>query len=545
MEYPKYKDLNDSTCTSRVMRVRYPEFYQYIIENYPDCKFTEALYLFYNNAQKGVCLECGKPTKFYNLWNGYREFCSYTCSNKSDEVKKRREETCLKHFGTKSAMHSEQVKNKLKESNLLKYGVDNPSKSQEVKDKIKKTNLEKYGSESPLQNKEIMAKSIKTCMEKYGAKCYGCSQEAIEHKRSIKNQTREKMLRTKYKNMIENNEELLDYDGNIFTRRCPDPNCNKCSEKYYKIPNTVYYARKSNNIDVCTTRTPLYASSNTNIEKFIRNLLDDNNISYISNDRTILNGKELDIYIPDKNIAIECNGVYWHSLKEHDYHYKKWKTCEEKGIQLLTIWEDWISLKPEIIKSLVLSKLGIYKERYGARECDIREVPVSEARDFLIKNHIQGVCNSKIKLGLYKNDRLLCLMTFGKARNAIMSNKNEKGWELLRFCTERGVQVIGGATKLLDYFIEQNHPDKIITFASHDISNGKLYENLKFQKGHESISSYWYINKNTLQRFHRSSFTKKNLVKQGYDPSLTEEQIMMSTDYLKIYDSGLTKYVLS
>ena len=84
--------------------------------------------------------------------------------------------------------------------------------------------------------------------------------------------------------------------------------------------------------------------------------MDENGIPYETNNRTILGGKELDIYIPSKQIAIECNGIYWHSYdnKPIKYHINKYTECLNKGIQLITIWEDWIIHKPEIVRSIYL-----------------------------------------------------------------------------------------------------------------------------------------------------------------------------------------------
>lgn len=544
MDIPKLEELNASTCTSRVMKVRYPEFYGYIIETYSGIPFTEALYRYYHPNWNNTCIECGKPTKFINLTNGYREFCSQKCCNNSQEIQRRREQSCIDRYGTTNPMAVESVKEKVRETNLTRYGTDNASKSDIIKEKIKKTNLEKYGVTAPLMNPGIMEKSKKTCLEKYGSEYYGCSEEARIHKRKIKKETVEKMRATKIRNMIRDNEDLLDYDGANYTLKCPDPNCNKCMEKYFIIPKTVLYARRTNNIDLCTQRTPLYLSSNTSIEAFVRDILDSHNIEYKTNNRDILEGKELDLYIPSYKIAIECNGIYWHSLKMYDYHYNKWKKCLESGIQLLNIWEDWIANKPEITKSIILSKLGIYERRVGARKCMIKEVSAKDASEFLEANHIQGDCRSGIRIGLYYKDELVSLMTFGKKRRSILGNNMvDESWELTRFCTLRNMQVVGGAEKLLNYFTDIYNPESIVSFASHDISNGNLYEKLGFRQESETISSYWYIHKKTLQRFHRFKFRKSELVRMGYDPTKSENEIMAESDYYKIYDSGQTKYV--
>ena len=162
--------------------------------------------------------------------------------------------------------------------------------------------------------------------------------------------------------------------------------------------------------------------------------------------------------------------------------------CADKGIQLLTIWEDWITTKPEIVKSIILSKLGIYEGSIGASKCRIKQVPSKDTREFLNKNHIQGFCNSTYKYGLYYKDELVAIMLFGRENNA--SSKKHNDWVLLRFCNKLNTHVIGGASRLLVHFMKE-HPDgNIISFASHDISNGGLYEKLGFEKIREMRMSW-------------------------------------------------------
>ena len=145
----------------------------------------------------------------------------------------------------------------------------------------------------------------------------------------------------------------------------------------------------------------------------------------------------------------------------------------------------------------------------------------------------------EIKIGLFYEGELLSVMTFGKRK---LFGDND--WEMVRFCNKGGIQIVGGASKLLSQFIKDYKPSKIISFSSHDISNGNVYEKLGFKKEGESKTSYWYIDKN-FKRYHRYNFTKYQLIKDGYDRSKTEEQIMNDRGYWRIYDSGQSKYILN
>ena len=97
----------------------------------------------------------------------------------------------------------------------------------------------------------------------------------------------------------------------------------------------------------------------------------------IENDRNIIAPKELDVYIPEKNFAIEYNGLYWHSEGGDcysDYHLNKTKMCMNKGIRLLHIYENEWRDKQDICKSMIASALGVYERKEFARKCEVREV---------------------------------------------------------------------------------------------------------------------------------------------------------------------------
>jgi very-short-patch-repair endonuclease len=89
-------------------------------------------------------------------------------------------------------------------------------------------------------------------------------------------------------------------------------------------------------------------------------------------DRTVLNGKELDIYLPDYKLGIEYHGIYWHCdlFKNPEDHAIKQRLCENKKIRLLTFWQDeWRDEKDkckDIIRSHLFktNKLTKYNKDY-------------------------------------------------------------------------------------------------------------------------------------------------------------------------------------
>lgn len=469
------------------------------------------------------------------------------------DIQNKRKQTCITKYGTEYALQSDEVKNKSKQTNLERYGVDNVLKSKEFREKAKQikldrygdenytnaekrksTMIEKYGVDNPQKLEEVREKTKRTNLERYGV------EYIMQNKELAEKNTQSRTL-----TFLKTHDHILSRNGSTWTCKCPHLDCNKCDKKTYEITSTQYWARVEFNIEPCTNLFPIQLdrSQGNSLESFIRELLKDNNIEFVCNDRNVLDGKELDIYIPSKHIAIECNGIFWHSdksINDKDYHHNKWLICKNKGIQLLTIWEDWIKTKPEITQSLVLSKLGIYKQKIGARQCEIREISSKSAQKFLNDNHIQGGCPSQKQIGLFYKDKLVSVMTFYQRDNE---------WEMCRFCSIKNTQIIGACSKLLNWFRRTYKPNSIKTYASNDISSGQLYINEGFNKINEIKHTYWYVESNTFQRFHRSSFSKSEIIRKGLLPEgtkddWTEFSIMDDTNYYRIYDTGITTFEL-
>lgn len=140
------------------------------------------------------------------------------------------------------------------------------------------------------------------------------------------------------------------------------------------------------------------------------------------------------------------------------------------------------------------------------------------------------------------NNELVSIMTFGNKRMIMKSHSNNKNeYELLRFCSKINTSVIGAASKLFSHFIKHYNPETIISYANCDISNGNLYNKLGFKFISHTGLNYWWV-KNE-KRYHRSNFMKHKLVAQGEDPLLTEDEIMASRGYTKVFGTGNLKYV--
>jgi len=265
-------------------------------------------------------------------------------------------------------------------------------------------------------------------------------------------------------------------------------------------------------------------------------------------EKNIIKNKEIDIFIPEKNIAIEYNGLYWHSTKvreDKNYHLYKTIECNKKGIRLIQIFEDEWFNKKDIVKRKITSILGCNNNKIYARKCVIKEITDTKIKNiFLNENHIQGEDKSKIKIGLYYKDELISIMTFSSPRMIMKGIKHTQTYELSRYATK--YHIVGGASKLLQYFIKKYNPQNIYSYSDNRWSdmNSNMYSKIGFVKEKVSGPGYYYT-KNFTERIHRFNFSKQNLKKMGINiEGKTESKIMEEQGYYKIWDCGVTKYTM-
>lgn len=261
-----------------------------------------------------------------------------------------------------------------------------------------------------------------------------------------------------------------------------------------------------------------------------------------ANRNILKNRAEIDFYIPSLNLGIEFNGLYFHSDKfqENNYHVNKTIQCQNKGIKLIHIFEDEWKNKEAIVRSRLLNLMSKTPNKIFARNCEIKEVLPKDSLKFLEENHLQGKLGAKIRLGLYYNNELVSLMTFGELRKSLGSVQTNGSWELLRFCNKLNTNVIGGGSKLLKYFENNYKWKEIISYADLRWSEGELYKTLNFELEHQSKPNYFYTKGRV--RENRFKYRKDALIKEGFDKDKTEKQIMKERGFHRIYDCGTLKF---
>lgn len=283
-------------------------------------------------------------------------------------------------------------------------------------------------------------------------------------------------------------------------------------------------------------------------EREIRQFILDNGLECKKN-RSILNGKELDIFIPSKNLAIEFNGnkfhTEWFGGKTRQYHLQKTKMCNEKGIRLIHIFEDELYFSKEIVLNKIAHVLGIQQDlpRIMARKCQIQEITRDIAEDFLNTFHIQGFDPSTHYYGAYFENKLIAVMSFLKSRN------NENNWELTRFASDFNYVCCGVGGKLFKHFIRKHNPSLVKSFADRRWTVDKrnnIYTQLGFGFDGYIPPDYRYYNPkiDKVRRFHKFGFRKQKLHKKyGLPLTMTESEMAKELGYDKIWDCGLFKFV--
>ena len=271
----------------------------------------------------------------------------------------------------------------------------------------------------------------------------------------------------------------------------------------------------------------------------------DSNLVIIRNDRKVLQGMELDIYLPDKRIAIEFNGTYWHSTVNKDikYHQNKTLLCFKSNIHLIHIFEyEWNDAsKKQLIINYLQDIISSKKKVYHARNCEVKEIYRDIEASFENTYHLQGYAQSSVALGLYYNNELISVMSFGRPR---FDDKYE--YELIRYCVKSGCAISGGKEKLFKHFVDRYLNSSIITYCNISKFTGMSYFDLGFKRYDNwiTVPGYVWVKPDINSIVSRYQAQKKNLVQKGLGTDdETEDIIMTRLGYLKIYDAGNLKLV--
>ena len=303
------------------------------------------------------------------------------------------------------------------------------------------------------------------------------------------------------------------------------------------------------NFKDCNNRcATCYVQNNytSSIEQKIRDYIEDNfkTINVVYNDRTIIGPKELDIFFPDHNLAIEICGLYWHSDTANgiarSYHYDKMMSCFEKDIRLITIFEDEINNKFDLVVSRIQQALGVSENVIYARNCEVKVIDNKTANNFFEDNHLQGRTQSKIAFGLFNNKMLVSACSIGKVtRNHVGSDNT---LELKRFCNLSNTHIVGSASKLFKQvrlYAKDNNYKIIKSYCDMRYANifKPVYELLGFKLNTETKYTPHYFKQGV--RYRNMSLRK---TPQERLTGKTEVELRVEQGYNRIWDCGHRTY---
>ena len=555
-----------------------------------EISLVQKIWIFVNKREDIYC-DCGILKKWKSFKDGWR----VTCGN-NDCIINHRKKINIEKYGFDNPMKNNDVKNKVIKTNIEKYGFKTPaendiikskmsnslkSRSQEDKTKTKTKLKETWNNKTEeeievIKNKkrftndkkeekekeDIIKKRKLTCLNKFGNEYAVASNEIRSKILKIFNQKyggntpyADKELRKRSADKYKNShikyikENIKDFQCEYISHLNKNlDNCNieytlKClrTNEIFNISYSSLRLRILNKLEI----SPFYRECHgtSEMEKDLYEYINNNyNNDIYRNKKDIIHPLELDVYLPYIKLAFEFNGLYWHNElnKDSNYHFNKTELCEQQGIKLIHIYEDQWLYKQDIVKSRILNLLG-KSNKIFARKCEIKELTDNKlVREFLETNHLQGFIGSQIKIGLLYQEELVSLMTFGKLRTPLGQKSLDNNYEMLRFCNKLNTNVVGGASKLFKYFIDNFNPDEVISYADRSWSTGDLYEKLGFSFNHKTDPNYYYIIEGV--RKHRFNYRKDKLIRDGANPNKTEHEIMLDKNIYRIYDSGNLKF---
>lgn len=495
---------------SKIIKSQDSELLVWIDSQLPEVlDINEKIYLLLN--PRPICSN-GNNFTFNSFKKGYKYCgpasscqCLMSKSKDTDKNKQRIEKiknTKTIKYGDATYNNRELYKNTLNKN----YGVSNPMYSSKIRENFLNSLLEKYGVTNIMKNNEVKERNKLSNIEN-----------------NINFHTRSHLSQSVIEKL--DNIEWLKSQNETKTPLAISKELGTSSSVIYKIFNkhNIEY-RHHYNTSVWQNEIETYISSITTCE-------------ILKNDRTILNGQELDIVIPELNLAFECNGILWHSEvmggKDSKYHLNKTKLAENAGYKLIHLHDNEWHTKSEIIKSRISNELKLNNRIYG-RNTLIRKLSTVEEKEFFNKTHLQGYTKSAICYGLTLDNNIVAAMSFGKSR----FNKNFS-YELLRYSTDLYQNIVGGPSKLLLKFVKDFDPENIVSYSHRTFGTSSLYKKLDFEFSHSSLPSYRYTkNYHILENRLKYQKSKIKDLLPVFDAKLSEWENMKANGFDRIWDCG-------
>lgn len=463
--------------------------------------------------QQPTCKVCGVDMAFNKQTNQFNTYCpniqGKSCAVLDESLVQQRKTTMERKYGEKPFANSEIVERR-RATLIDRYGVDAPMKSEEIRNRTADTLRARYGVSDISSIPGTAAKRAATNTKRYGRSTFAESQVPDETIGLLSD-----------KDWLES--RLRDF--------CLAEIAEELNTTQYTIRKYVYSHGLQERVAV---------KSSSSMHRELMRMLDQHGVEYLSNHKKLIAPKEVDLFIPSANLAIEFNGVFYHSElsgRTKSYHLDKTTNCANAGVRLIHVWSNEWDTQNDIVRSRILNAVGVATESVYARKCEIVVLSKDAEKAFFNTNHIQGHRPSTICYGLSYNGKIVAACNFIKSR---FDKKVE--WELLRYANAINTHVVGGGSKLFRRFIRDYSPTSVISYCDRRWGTGGLYTSLGFTYQHSSVPNYFYFKRNgdTNKLLSRQNFQKHKLcdVLETFDPLASEWENMKNNGYDRIWDCG-------
>lgn len=430
---------------------------------------------------------------------------SDVCRNQLKQAKTKA--TSMERYGVDVPAKHEHVKLKQKDTFESRYG-SHPTKLAATQNKRRNTNEARYGCATPAMGPKLQASSVS-------------SQRLAKHKNYVTDIWPKRRLNIE-KNL--NIVAMSDWSGadapiqwrhntcgHIWEKAIPDgslPWCPKCGVSKEQFGVFAFISQHYTGEIRCDTR------------KIIRPF-------------------ELDIYLPELNVAFELNGWYWHKDGNSTPLVTKTELCRRAGIRLIHIMDWEWHTKREIVESAIKHALGLTPTKLNARSMSVLEIGVGVARDFLDANHISGFTRASTHLGL--------MDTAGNI-TAVMSldtpQCGKADLEIIRWAVSKNVSVRGGMPKMLAWVSTHLRPKTLLSYCDLRWETGDMYRHNGFMSAGDSAPNYWWCNgKYQLTQYSTQKHRLPMVLGENYKLELSESDNMLVNGWSKISDCGKGRWI--
>ena len=459
----------------------------------------------------------------------------------SDLIKEKVARTNIERYGNVCSLHGEGVAEKTRQTNLRNIGVEYPTQSPIVQAKVAATLQEHYGVDHNMQSPAVRAEVVHTWIAKYGTShpmqnksIQARTKQTVIDRYGVDNVMRVDTIRNKLVTTLEDRGLTVSEKDRVDIIDLYDNNPDWSDRR---ITREVKWSSSVVSKTLREEHRPFRQHKRSEGEEDIALFLESHGYSVERNSNVFSDRREIDIYIPDKKFGIEYDGMFWHRDKQDGWN--KQKDAADVGINLVRVFEyEWLD-KPEIVKSMILAKLGSFEHRIYARDCQLEVIDAAQASDFYRLNHLHGSARAARNIGLMHNNVLVAAISIGTNRFA-----SDGKLELIRFATRLNTQVIGGFSKLIrkvDVDIT-TYVDRRWTPNPHQ----SVYAITESQCiGETKIGYFWWSTKyGRLSRYKSQKSKLSKLFNEVIDSSKSEVQIMKEHNFYQMFDSGNYKFLI-